>query len=150
PPPLAPARTACPSRDTSRGGGEALLRPLAVARPSVPLAEAEVAVGHEGAHAEFAGDRQGRGIVVFGVLGAGRQRDVTGEAEGVRLGPSSPYPAGERQGLAGVAGGLVDPPGREAGRPRAQKDETGSDVILTTAECRDGTRDHQGRLISTA
>ena len=62
----------------------------------------------------------------------------------------SPQPAGERQGLAGVAGGLVDPPGREAGPPRAQKNERRPDVILATAELLDGARHQRERLVSTA
>jgi hypothetical protein len=41
------------------------------------------------------------------------RRDVTCEAESVRLASPRPQPAGERQGLAGVAPGLVDPPGRK-------------------------------------
>ena len=97
------------------------LRPVAGA--AVELAEAEVAVGDEGAHAELGGEGQGLAVVAFSVLGAAGRRDVTGEAEGVGLAGPSPQPAGERQGLAGVAPGLVDPPGREAGHPRAQKSE---------------------------
>jgi hypothetical protein len=41
-----------------RGGGEVLLGLLVVARPPVQLAEAEVAVGDEGAHASRLGDSQ--------------------------------------------------------------------------------------------
>jgi hypothetical protein len=53
-------------------------------------------------------------------------------------------------GPAGVAGGLVDAPGQETGRPRAQQDEPRSDVILATAEFLDGTPDQRERLISMA
>jgi len=95
---------------------EMLLR--ALARAPVELAEAEVAVGNERAHAKFAGERQRLAIVAFSVLGAACRRDVTGEAEGVGLASPSPQPAGERQSLSGVAGGLVDPPGRESPRLR--------------------------------
>src|SRR6266850_5563608 len=66
------------------------------------------------------------------------------------LASPSPQPAGERQGLSGVAGGLVDPPDREAGHPRAQKNERRPAVILATAELLDGARDERERLVSTA
>ena len=49
------------------------------------------------------------------------------------LASPSPQPAGERQCLSGVAGGLVDPPGREVGRPGAQKNERRPGVILAAA-----------------
>jgi hypothetical protein len=45
---------------------EVLLGALAVARPSVELAEAEVAVGDEGAHAELTGEREAAAVVVLG------------------------------------------------------------------------------------
>ncbi len=66
------------------------------------------------------------------------------------LASSSPQPAGERQRLSGVAASLVDPPGREAGRPRALKNERRPDVILATAELLDGARDQRKRLVSPA
>jgi hypothetical protein len=59
-------------------------------------------------------------------------------------------PAGEHQSLSGVVGRLVDPPGREVGCPRAQKNERRSDVILGTAELLEGARDQRERLVSTA
>src|SRR5215472_3379075 len=62
---------------------EMLLRLLALARALVDLAEAEVAVGDEGAHAEFAGERERLAVGAFNVLGAARRRDVTGETESV-------------------------------------------------------------------
>src|SRR4029450_7273713 len=43
-------------------GGEVLPRLLALARAPVELAEAEVAVGHGGAHAELGGERQRRSM----------------------------------------------------------------------------------------
>ena len=109
-----------------------------------------MAVGDERAHAELAGEGQRLAVVAFGVLGAACRRDVTGEAEGVGLACPSPQPTGERQCLSGVAGGLVDPPGGEVGRPRAQKNECRPDVILATAELLDGARDQRERLVSTA
>ncbi len=127
-----------------------LLRLRAVAGAAVELAEAEVAVGDEGAHAELVGEGQRLAVVPFSVLGAAGRRDVTGEAEGVGLAGPSPQPAGERQGLSGVAGGLVDPPGREGGHPRAQKNERRPGVNRATAELLDGARDQRERLVSPA
>jgi hypothetical protein len=49
-----------------------------------------------------------------------------------------------------VAGGLVDPAGREVGRPRAQKNERRLRESLATAELLDGARDQRERLVSTA
>ena len=123
---------------------------LPLARAPVELAEAEVAVGDERAHAELAGECQRLAVVAFGVLGAACRRDVTGEAEGVGLACPSPQPAGERQGLSGVAGGLVDPPGREVGHPREQKNGRRPTVKLATAELVDRARDQRERLVGTA
>src|SRR5262245_20981814 len=78
-----------------RRGGEMLLRLLALARAAVELAEAEVAVGDEGAHGEVTSECQCLAVVDFRVLGAAGQRDVAGEAEGVGLAGSSPQPASE-------------------------------------------------------
>src|SRR5881296_3628103 len=102
-----------------RRDGEVLLRLLALVRVPVELAEAEVAVGHEGAHTELIGECQGLTVVIESVLGAGRQRDVAGQAERVGLACARPEALSEHQGLAGMPGGLVDPPGREVGRPSA-------------------------------
>ena len=66
------------------------------------------------------------------------------------LAAPSAQPAGERQGLSGVAGGLVDPPGREVGHPRAQKNERRPVVNLATAELFDGDRHQRERLVSPA
>ena len=79
-------------------------------------------MGDERAHAELIGAGESLAVVTFSlgsVLGAAGRRDVTGEVEGVGLGPPSPQPAAERQGLVGVASGLVDPPSPEGGRARA-------------------------------
>src|SRR5438046_10176647 len=78
---------------------EVLLGLLALVRARVELAEAEVAVGDEGAHAELAGERQRLAVVARSILGAVCRRDVTGEAQGVGLASPSPQPAGERQCL---------------------------------------------------
>src|SRR4029434_4496253 len=62
-----------------RCGGEVLLRLLALARAPVELAEAEVTVGDERAHAPRLGERPRLAVVAFSVLGAAGRRDVTGE-----------------------------------------------------------------------
>jgi hypothetical protein len=49
-----------------------------------------------------------------------------------------------------VAGGLVDPPGREVGHPRVQKNECWPDVNLATAEVLDGARDEREPRVSPA
>src|SRR5262249_34943533 len=94
-----------------RRGGEMLLRLLAVARAPVELAEAEVAVGDEQAHAELAGELQRLAVGAFGVVRTGCRCDVTQEAKGLGLARPSSCSAGEPQGLASVGGGLVEPPG---------------------------------------
>ena len=131
------------------GGGEVLASLVALARAPVERAETEVAMSDERAHAQLAGERERLAIRGFSVSAAARRCDVTGEAEGVGLGAASPQPPGERQGLSCVAGGLVDPPGREAGRSRVQKDDPGSAAIQAIAVF-DGTHDQRERLISTA
>src|SRR5512132_4011557 len=75
-----------------RRDGEVLLRLLALARAPVELAEAEVTVGDEGAHAELAGEGQGLAVVAFSLVGATYRRGVTGEAEGVGRASASPQP----------------------------------------------------------
>ena len=62
----------------------------------------------ERAQAEFDRERQRIAVVPFSVLGAARRLDVTGERTWASP-SSSRRPAGERQCLSGVAGGLVDP-----------------------------------------
>jgi hypothetical protein len=51
-------------------------------RLSMELAEAEVAVGDERAHAELAGERQRFAVVGFSVLSSAGRHDVTCEEEG--------------------------------------------------------------------
>src|SRR5262249_39981008 len=55
-----------------RRGGEMLVRLLTLARAPVELAEAEVAVGDEGAHAEVAGERQRLAVVPLSRLSVER------------------------------------------------------------------------------
>src|SRR5438552_6187374 len=133
-----------------RRRAEMLMRLLALARAPGELAEAEVAVGDERAHAELAGERQRLAVVAFSVLGAACRRDITGEAEGVGLACPRPLAAGERQGFSAVAGGLVDPPSREVDGPRAQKNEPRVSVERTTAELLDGAGDQRDRLVGPA
>src|SRR5262249_22289991 len=71
-----------------RRGGEVLLRLLALARASVAPAETEVAVGDEGAHAEFLGYPQRFTVVTFCRLGVepiARGDDLAQVAEGPSL-----------------------------------------------------------------
>ena len=126
------------------------LRLRAPARASAELAEAEVAEGDERAHAERVGERQRLAVVACSFVGAARRRDVTGEAEGVGLACPCPQSAGELQRLSGVGGGLVDPPGRMAGRPRAEKNESRPDVPRTMAKLLDSARDQRACLVGTA
>ncbi len=121
-----------------------------VAGAAVERTEAKVAVGDEGAHAELAGEGQRLAVITFSVLGAAGRRDVTGEAEGSGLAGPRPQPAAERQGLSGVAPGLVDPPSREGADPRAQQDERRPGVIRATAELLNGARHQRARLINPA
>src|SRR5262245_55619599 len=110
------------------------MRLLALARAPVELAEAEMAVGDEGAHAEFTREGQRPAVVTFSVLGAGGRRNVAGEAEGVGLASTSARPAGHHEGLPNVAGGLIGPLGRQAGRRRAEKgDRPPSEPVTKSA-----------------
>src|SRR5262249_31220963 len=71
-----------------RCGGEVLLRLLTLASAPVELAEAEVAVGDEGAHAEFGRDNERRPVVAFGISrlgGLAQRRHVAEELAGPRL-----------------------------------------------------------------
>src|SRR5215467_3948961 len=84
-----------------RRDGEMILRLLTVARAPIELAEAEMAMGGEGAHAELAGERQRLAVGAFGhfVVLTGCRRDVTGEAECVGLAGPSLHLARERECL---------------------------------------------------
>jgi len=98
------------SRYIARRDGEVLLSLTGIAHAVMHLAETEVAVGNERTHAAGLGERQRLAVVAFGVLAAGYGGDVTVEAEGMGFVSPSPQPAGERQGLSGVGGRLIDPP----------------------------------------
>src|SRR5215470_11112006 len=65
-------------------GGEVLPRLLAVARPPVEFAEAEVAVGSEGPHLQLFRQRQGAPVVLCTLLGIellGMRGDVAEQME---------------------------------------------------------------------
>ena len=94
-----------------------------------------MAVGGERAHAERVGKSQCLAVVAFGVLRAAGQRNVTGEVEGVALAGAGPEPTGERQGLSGVFSRLVDPPGREGGRPRTAIGMGGPVRLISSSIC---------------
>src|SRR5262250_3001149 len=71
-------------------GGEVLLCFVALARASIELAQAEVAVGDEGAHAARLGEGQRLAVVGLAALGiepVGVGRDVTEQVERVGRGP---------------------------------------------------------------
>ena len=68
-----------------RRDGEVLLSLLAITRAVTELAEAEVAMGDQRAHAPGFGERQGLAVVAFGVLTAACRGNVAGEAEGMAL-----------------------------------------------------------------
>jgi hypothetical protein len=127
--------------------------PLRRSPPCPPVAmhfrETEMAVGHDACR----GARQAPGpaVVTFSALGTARRGNVTGEAESVGLAGPSPKPPRKRRGLLSVAGSRVDPPGREASPPRAQKKESCCpEVNLVTVELLDSARDQRGGLLSAA
>jgi hypothetical protein len=62
----------------------------------------------ERTHAAGFGERQRLAVVAFSILDAACRGDVTGEVEGVSLASPGPQPPGERQGLSGVVGRLLD------------------------------------------
>ncbi len=93
-----------------------LLRLLALAGAPVELAEAEVAVGDERAHATRLGEGQRPVIVGFAGLGVepvGVGRDVAEEL--VRVGRGSGVARTELDGAIGQAPGLVEPAEQETG-----------------------------------
>ena len=82
--PPAPARTHAHLAVHRRRRGEMLLRLLALARAPVELAEAEVAVGDEGAHAARLGERQRlavMGLAALGIEPVGMGRDVAEQVQ---------------------------------------------------------------------
>jgi len=107
---------------------------LAIALSAMELAETEVTMGDERAHAAGHGERECLAIIGFGILSAAGRDDVTGEAEGVGFAAPGLQPAGERQDLPGVAGCLVNLPCCEADCPRAQKNVRRPEVKGATTE----------------
>src|SRR5438445_10693453 len=101
-----------------RRGGEVLLRLLALARPPGELAEAEVAVGDEGAHAEFLCASYRLHIGRFGALDIRRiltRADFTQEPHRPGFGAMLAPLSGQFTRLASGLACFVDPPDRQIG-----------------------------------
>src|SRR6266851_2959604 len=97
-----------------RRGGEVLLRLLASAGAPVELAEAEVAVCDERAHAELTGERQRLAVVAVSVLwGNAAGGDLSEEAEGPRLVAALTTLAGKGQRLPGEFESVLEPVGED-------------------------------------
>src|SRR5262245_30424347 len=78
-----------------------LLRLLALAGAPVELAEAEVAVGDEGAHAELVGQSEGLAVVGLGPVALRRippRGDFADKAQGICVGSTLLVIAGEVEG----------------------------------------------------
>src|SRR6266849_4307477 len=93
-----------------RRGGEVLLRLLPLARAPRELAEAEVAVGDERAHAAWLGERQRLAVVSLAALGiepVGMGRDVAEQVQ--RMGREPWMTRGEFDCAVAKALGLVEP-----------------------------------------
>ena len=91
----------------------------------VERAEAEVAVGHERAHAEFLGQGEGLAVVGFGLLdlrGITPCRNVAEEAQGIRLVATFLVRTGERQRPLGE-GAAPPPGGQPADAPPQERDD---------------------------
>ena len=90
------------------------LRLLALARAPVELAEAEVAVGDEGAHAERLGEGERVAVVALRVLrGIAAGGDLAEEAEGPRLAAALIALAGKGQGSPGEFASVLEPVGED-------------------------------------
>jgi hypothetical protein len=106
------------SRVHRRRGGEVLLRPLALVRPLVEPAEAEVAVGDEGAHAKLLGEGERVSVAGSGFVGFGRcttRGNVTEQVENPRLLSGNAVVPGDGQGLEGDGIGFIQLPGKQVG-----------------------------------
>ena len=89
-------------------------------RLGVQHAEAEVAVGHKRAHAEFIGQGLGLAVVGFGLVdlrGITMRGNVTEEAQGIRLITSFLVGTGKLEGTGGERA-APPPGGRRADAPR--------------------------------
>src|SRR5262245_32070145 len=109
-----------------------------------------MAVSDEGAHPQLAGKCQCLAVVAASVLGTARRRDITSEAKGVGLGCPSLQPTGERLCFSSMAGGIVDPPSREADHPCAQRNDRWPCVIRVMAEVLNSARDQRERYVGSA
>ena len=107
-----------------RRGREVLLGLLALARAPVQLAEAEVAVGGEGAHAELLGERERVTVVSVSVLrGIAAGSDLSEETEGPRLVAALTALSGKGEGAVDEYNRLIDPVGEQARVAHVQDDE---------------------------
>ncbi len=86
------------------------MRLLALAGAAEELAEAEMAVGDEGAHAEFLGERERVTVVAVGVLrGSAAGGDLAKRAESPRLDGALTALAGKGQGSSGEFESVLEP-----------------------------------------
>ena len=101
-----------------------LLRLLALARAPVELAEAEVAVGDEGAHPELLGERERVTVVAVSVLrGIAAGGDLAEEAEGPRLVGALTALAGKGQGSPGEFESVLEPVGEDVRLAQIHQEE---------------------------
>src|SRR5262245_9758475 len=110
---------------------------LAVAGAHGQLAEAEVAVRDERAHAELAGKSLGLAVVPERLVALANRSDGSRQAEGLGLASTSSQAAGERQCFSSVAGGFVYPSSQQVRRARTQHDESRPRVNLAPAKLLD-------------
>ena len=104
-----------------------LARLLPLAGAPVELAEAEVAVGDERAHAQLLGQGQGLAIVRLrgvGLDAVGMGRDVAEQSQELALHPPFPPLPSRREPVLGDPGGVRQPPVEEV-RPAERPDAAG-------------------------
>ena len=91
----------------------------------VQRAEAKVAVGLQRAHAEFLGQGEGLAVVGFGLFdlwGLAPRRNVTEEAQGIRLVAAFLVLTGERQRPLGEGVRLLQTAGQHLRLPQGEDD----------------------------
>src|SRR5262245_30202708 len=109
-----------------RRGGQVLLRLRALARATVELAKAEVAVGDEGAHSEFLGQRGGLAVARLGLIGIGwiaARGDLAEEVQRPDLVSSFGPLAGEGEAPLARRDRVVGPGGNEIRLPQMDRRE---------------------------
>ena len=108
------------------GGGQLGAGLVAPFQPGIQLPEAEVAVGHERAHAELLGQGEGLAVVGFGLIALRRlapRRNVAEEAQGIRLVTSFLVRTGERQRTLGEGVRLLQAAGQQLRLPQGETTE---------------------------